>query len=420
MTLPLAAPAHGAGAPPAFAASVALPSSTYDGEPGITTAPDGTLYVVSPCSHTCVWRSLDHGASWARVHDSLGASGDSDAVVDAAGTLYVSDLFNSVPVSVSTDRGTSFGFSSNSIGTNSVDRQWLATYGAGNVWSGVHDTGDGSYQVAHSTDGARTWAQHLAFTDASFPPPGRMIATSANDLYIPYPSTDGSVRVSVSHDAGATWASHDVAPYKASIPLGDTSIFPSIAADVNGVLYLVWSDASAPTSVPQPAFGTRVQIAVSHDLGASWSQPLTLSPASDYAIDPWVVADAAGHVAVTWYDGVPPAVVQTTPGVADGTMWHVAVAYAQDADSASPQWTVTAATGVTHIGPICETGTGCVPEPNPVAQNRILLDFFGMTEQSDGTLAITYAGDQPTPQARATGIYTQLYAVAQDGGPGLK
>lgn len=418
LVVPFASPAQSAGTAPTFGASVALPNSWYYGEPSITTAPDGTLYVAAPCSHTCVWRSVDHGASWKRVADTLGSSGDSDIVVDAAGTVYASDLFTKVPVSVSTDKAASWSFVAPSMAASSVDRQWLAVWGTGNVWSSVNE--GGSVHVSASHDGARTWSEVTAFTDADFPPPGQMVATSALDLYIGYPATNGYLRVAASHDGGVSWSSHNVAPYAAAPPLGDTVLFPTVAGDANGTLYVVWADSGAPTSASQPAYGTRVRIATSHDHGDSWSAPRTLSPPSDYAIDPWVVADAAGHVAVAWYEGVPPAVVQVMPGAADLTQWHVEVAYAQDADQPTPHWSTLAATGVTHTGPICETGTGCSPEANPIAQNRILLDFFEMTEQSDGGIAIAYAGDQPSVQGQLTGVYTQLYVVTQDGGPNLK
>lgn len=372
-----------------------------------------------------MWRSMNGGASFQRVADSLGASGDSDVSISPDGTVYVSDLFNSVPVSISTNKATSFSFVSSSMNTNSVDRQWLATPANGVIFSGVNL--GGTFRVAVSHDNGVSWSRHNAFSDAGFPPPGQLIAPTVNDVYIPYASGSGlgaggtgTMRLAISHDGGVTWVSRNVGPFVNVVGLGGTALFPAVARDVGGNLYVVWADNSANRTVE----GTRIRLAVSTNDGLSWSAPREISTPSTttqgtYNIFPWVLADATGKVAVSWFEGVPPAGTRTHETSAALTQWSVKFAYSANANAPNPTWTSQAATGVVYTGPICLMGTGCVPLNNPVVGSRVLLDFFEMAETSTGDVVITYPGNQ-IPLASLATSSTQLYVVKQTGGANLK
>lgn len=415
LTVPLAAPALSTGTAPAFSVPVPLPMSSGFGEPSIAAAPDGGIYVTAPCPASPVWRSDNGGMSFAQVGTSRGSCGDSDISISPDGTVYVSDLLTNVPVSVSHDKGNTFPFVSQSIPGRS-DRQWLATPANGVVFSAVNQAG--KFIVARSDDGGVTWARHTAFTDASFPPPGNILAPTVSDVYVPY--VNDALRLAISHDGGVTFTVRTVGDYAGYTGLGGTVLFPMVARDTAGTLYFAWSDNGDEHLLD----GTRIRVSYSTDDGVTWAPARTLtSPGSltqgTYNIFPWIVADAPGKVAVSWFEGVPPGGVRTMTDAAAATPWNVHVAYSQDANSPTASWTTQAATGTVYTGPICTIGTGCVPVKNPVAGNRVLLDFFEMTELPDGTLAIAFPGLQAPVTSAVTSV-TQLYVIHQTAGPGLK
>jgi hypothetical protein len=383
---------------------VQLPDSENFGEPSIILGPEGNLYIAAPGSATNVWRSGNGGFAWQRVADSLGNSGDSDIATDALGRLYASDLFSDVPVSVSTDQGASFDYKTATANGGSNDRQWLAARADGLVWSSWRD--GSTERVARSSDAGHTYQRAVAATNVGLQ--GNIVATSDTELWIPYQSGNG-IFVAHSIDAGATWTQH-----RAAFVGGTLNIFPGMAVDQHGTIYVVWPEAHVPlTGIASGTVQYHIHIATSHDGGLTWTAPATLAD-SHYNIMPWVIADAPGHVAIAWYEGEPPLNVLYDPTYAPLTAWFVHVAYSQDADAASPTWSHTRATGVMHSGPICTNGTGCIPIDNPIAGNRALLDFFEIAEKPNGDIAITYAGDISNTGA------TALFAVVQGAGPNLK
>jgi hypothetical protein len=392
--------AHADASVQSFSAPRLLPSASGYGEPSIAVAPDGTLYVAAPGSSTATWRSDNGGFSWARVAGTAGASGDSDVAVDADGTVYASDLFNNVPVSVSHDRAASWSVIQPTALGGSIDRQWLAAHGHGNVWSVWRD--GSTERVAASHDGGATWsAPSVVSTSVGLQ--GNVLATSDADLWIPY-SWGADVRLAASHDAGLTWTTMHVATSR-----GGTDLFPAVALDAVGTMWVAWADAG-----PSGGQSQSIAIARSDDGGVHFTLPAVLSTPGTFALFPWILADAAGHVEVAWYEGVPPT---TTGGVWNSglgplTKWYLSVAYTSD----GAHWTTQRATpNPVHTGPICSSGTGCVPVANPLYGNRILLDFFEMAERPDGNVIIAFPKDTD-----GTGDSTSLNALVQIGGPNLK
>lgn len=385
-------------AAPTFGTTKTLPLSSGFGEPSLATAPDGTLYVTAPGSASALWRSDDGGALWLRVSDSLGASGDSDVAIDADGIVYVSDLFSNVPVSTSLDKGETFAYEASTASGGSIDRQWTAASGSGHVFSVWRD--GSTERIAVSHDRGVSFTRHVVTTGVGYQ--GNVLATSDTDLWIPYTGS-GQIRLAGSTDAGVTWTTHAVASGASS------TLFPAVAVDDAGTVYVAWSAKS------NEDLGYVVKLAVSKDGGLTFDGPTTLSADGKTSIFPWIEAGAPGRVAVAWYEGTHPLGMGFNPDVAALTTWVVGVAFSDHADE-DGGWSVTAATPILHTGPICTMGTLCFPVANPVASNRMLLDFFEIAEATDGDILITYAADQGVVNTGET----VLKFVRQTDGPNLR
>ncbi|HUR24853.1 MAG TPA: hypothetical protein VM327_02435 [Candidatus Thermoplasmatota archaeon] len=109
--------------------------------------------------------------------------------------------------------------------------------------------------------------------------------------------------------------------------------------------------------------------------------------ATDDAIFPWVVAGAAGRVAVAWYESTSPAASETLPSV-----WDVRLVESVDADAAVPTFRGGRANvDPLHIGYVCTAGGGCG------GRDRTRGDFFEVAISADGFPVVAWAGDSPTP-----------------------
>src|SRR5437660_217704 len=104
-----------------------------------------TIYVTAPSTSSQLWRSADGGRTFKTMAATRGGGGDSDVVVDAKGTLYVADLLDSAsnfkfPVSTSYDRGRTYARVVNAAPEQtSLDREWIASNGAGHVVGTAQD-----------------------------------------------------------------------------------------------------------------------------------------------------------------------------------------------------------------------------------------------------------------------------------------
>lgn len=384
---------------PVFGTPKNLPQSAGFGEPGIATAPDGTLYVTAPGSASALWRSDDDGDHWMRVANSLGSSGDSDVAIDANGVVYVSDLFSNVPVSTSFDRGASFAYEAATANGGSNDRQWLAASGNGHVFSVWRD--GSTERIAVSHDQGVSWTRHVVASGVGLQ--GNIVAVDDTTLLIPF-SGNGGINLARSTNAGASWAIRNVHPD------GSTTLFPAVAADRAGSVYVTWIGYDGLDR------GYSIHLAVSNNGGQTFSANRVLA-SGHTSVFPWIVAGDEGNVAVAWYDTSVIDGITLPPDAAASAKWVVKVAYANDAHLGhGASWSVTQATGVFHTGPICTMGTGCFPVANPIYGNRALLDFFEMAETNDGDIIITYAADQAVVSAGQT----ILKVVKQTAGPNLR
>lgn len=345
MTLPLlagclATPDGGQGvqaanAPPAnaFGFHATLIDDERTGwEPGLTFAPNGDLFVCSPRgtgSGSDVWRSLDGGASFERTGMDAGSSGpvlrsgggdlgggDCGLAPDNEGSIYLVEFWpGSASVAVSRDRGATWSGTPLSI-LGPMDRPWIATGSPGEVFvaaaqgqgTGLESRGlsmppAGGIWVARSGDGGLTFPQQvMAVSNEDRLGHNSNIVLGAGNLYLTYAKKVAEGRlammVAVSGDRGATWEHHEAAlqdfyPGQCFSPL---DIFPVVAADDAGGVYLAWV-LKNPETQRQDLF-----IVASADSGKTWNPPVMLADREGTRGLPWITVGSPGHVGVVWYE----------------------------------------------------------------------------------------------------------------------
>lgn len=223
-----------------------------------------------------------------------------------------------------------------------------------------------------------------------------------------------TVYVAKSLDGGLTWT--DVAVYTT----GSTErreldlIFPVIAVDKVGHLYVAWTD------------GWHIQYVTSSDRGAHWSKAYTVNPNDKPGpahlkgtsnLFPWIAAGGKGNLDVVWYHGSGGDTsgyryVGTTASSPTGvTTWKVAFAQLTEANSVNAAGAPTprvltytqSATPPMHEGNVCNNGTTCGLTDKG---DRTLLDFFQVAIDAQGRANIAYASDY-NHHGSARVIYTR-------------
>jgi hypothetical protein len=149
------------------------------------------------------------------------------------------------------------------------------------------------------------------------------------------------------------------------------NVFPSLAIDTSGNLYIVYSDSHS------------VFLTTSRDRGATWSLPVRVSNGSGTksAIGPWITAGSPGAVDITWWG---------TPALSNNdttAQWMVFFTQSRDALKSIPTFAQTTATSIMHQGAICTNGTGCA------TGTRNLAEYFAPGLFIDGNELIVYSDD---------------------------
>jgi uncharacterized protein YukE len=122
------------------------------------------------------------------------------------------------------------------------------------------------------------------------------------------------------------------------------------------------------------------------------------------AMQPWVTAGAFGKVNVTWLGS-------TASNFLDNTaQWQVYMAQTQNAFANVPVFYQSAATGVNHVGQICNNGLAC----NLNGGNRNMAEYWVPETYLNGDLYIVYPDDHNSNTA--TGM-ARTWFVRQTGGP---
>jgi hypothetical protein len=122
------------------------------------------------------------------------------------------------------------------------------------------------------------------------------------------------------------------------------------------------------------------------------------------SVEPWVVAGDAGRVAVFFYGTSDPSFNSSS------AHWSIYMAQSQNALAAVPTFSITAATGVMHIGAICNNGLGCA------SGTRNLLEYFYPDVYPDGNVFVPYPDDLHVNHATTI---TSVFVLKQTGGSKL-
>lgn len=436
------------------------------GEPSISAAMDGTLYVAFPgcdtgfyladlpgqatCAHGPIYRSADDGASWMRLngerdgrYDDGGkgpaANGDAEVTTDAAGSVYASNLGGGIQMHRSDDKGKTWTYIGNVVeeGEGS-DRQWIAAAAPGHLivaWMGsgtdAADKEQGRAVIVNTTfDGGASWTGSLALGanigwlgPVAFDPDGRT-------AYIPFTQVEGdgaigivvgsstfSMRVARTLDGGATWEILDTgARWTTPQVAGHWSgVHMAPALDVTGdgtvvVAYAVDRDLLGQGVT---AGGTELRLMASRDGGATWSAPQVAeitAPATGQVgesgagspIMPWVAGGAGDRFAVTYLYSAVGTDTDYQPAI-----WDVRALFVDGLATPDETMADVLIEANVHQGAVCSRGGTCLV----TGSDRALLDFFESDVTPDGRLVLAYPADPA-----ADGKYIEIRVAIQDGG----
>ena len=383
-----------------------------------------------------------------------GAAGGGDCDIATGGlppangfdNLAVSSLsLADITVNQSADGGATFHTPANSLGnqTPGDDRQWnAADTGLGQVYTTVHDVATDNIQISSSTDGGYTYTSNVpaiqtapnscgiatgcfsaATMDNHF---GNLVVNpKTHKLYTVYVATASAQEDAAAQQQGASPNEHvvyvavgdpctvsctpgqpigpiswtDYPVYTA--PTGDdlAHIFPSIAIDSAGAVYVTYSDTH------------RVYLlrSTTPDTGAGWTKPVGVSSSTQHsAMFPWVVGGASGVVDVVFYAATLNA---TNPACASGTepqddslgvnnnchdQWDVDFVQARYASSTATKPSALKGdvkSSPIHNGSLCDQGLNCTTGGG----DRTLLDYFQVALDPLGAANVAYASDVATP-----------------------
>lgn len=378
----LSAPSGGetVASPRAHASSIEFSRTAIDvqrlaQEPALQFASNGDAYVCAPHGPgkgSDLWRRLAGSSGFEYVGMPLlppyyrgpvlrsgtgdVGGGDCDVAVDSGGRVYFVDGWvGSLSVSSSDDRGRTWRGVPLTLPYAPLDRPW-AVGGApdevfisaaeiqySDVDGGLGMPPVGGIWVARSTDGGLTFPQQvLAVSNGGRIGLNGNIAAGAGSLYVVYSEKVGegklAMMVAVSSDHGMTWEQREVArqdfyPGQCLSPL---DVFPVVAADESGGVYLAWVLIN-PQTQRQDLF-----FASSSDSGKSWSSPSMLTDRAGTREFPWLVVGSPSRVGVVWYETNVTRVYHQTDALDCGSNfppdaeWFLHYAFSSSARDASP------------------------------------------------------------------------------------
>jgi hypothetical protein len=267
------------------------------------------------------------------------------------------------------------------------DRPWLAAYGRSAVYLSYltrsQNVLSGHMSVQRSDDGGRTWSlvgdPVAPLTTATAPLhgwPSPLAVDARNGSVYEAFATDtpeapsdqvfNRIVVAASRDGGLTW--RDVTAYRGPAGTDTGNMWPGLAVDAAGRLYVAWSTRR------------HVVLSSSGDGGATWSAPTQVDAPLDgirTGVLPWVAAGATGHVALAWYG------TAASSNLAATARWRVMFAESHDGGRSFSE---AAATGIVHQGPVCTKGDVC-----PWPQRQLLDDFGLVLDPRTDHAAIAYS-----------------------------
>lgn len=293
------------------------------------------------------------------------------------------------------------------LGTNTssspvvVDRQWMDSAGKGTVYLTYRQVAEGGI-VQRSTDGGLTYAPAASPAIPEISISGNLVVDERDGkrLYIAY-TVGNEVRLALSNDGGATTPFRNFLVAEAQ---GDpSSLFPVVAQDHAGNLYVAWVEAG--TYNAYYAFST--------DRGRTWSPKVQVNRDKvRTTVMPWIDAGDEGRIAISFYGTE----VEGNPEVGSFRgPWDVYVNTSLDAMAPTPHISQTkATTHPIHWDSICLSGLGCTLNGG----DRTLLDFFQTRHDRDGLVKVAF-----NESNKASGDEVGTLAIAtyakQINGPGL-
>ncbi|MCA1711758.1 MAG: hypothetical protein LC789_09045 [Actinobacteria bacterium] len=375
-------------------------------------------------------------------HGSVGG-GDCDISITPQDKAYDRVSVTSLSLAnltsnITDDGGRSFQPVANPVSQQifAVDRQWQASDPTlGRHYLTVHDLATNNVQVSVSTDGYE-YVQNTPAIRPELYPGARTnhfgalaVNPKTHKLYVPFLAPAGgsgehgvyvaigdpcAVSCTVGQPAGPiAWT--NVLVYTAPSGTRLSHIFPALALDSAGAVYLAWTGDTkkAPTGTLDFA-GNGIFVSHSSD-GLAWSPPIPIAdPTTHSNMFPWLVAGAPGQVGVAWYDGrlSPTATDCTgrTGGPNDNLRvnnnclndWRVTWAQSSDGGASFAR---TELPEVIHRGSVCDSGTTCATQMPP--GDRTLLDFFDVALDPQGRPNIAFVSDTRAP-GTADIHYTRL------------
>jgi hypothetical protein len=450
--------------------SAGLPICSQDVEPSIKIDQFGTIYasaIQGTPGGTDFWRSTDGGSTFQYLGQPDGAQsstiggqtigglggGDDDLalgspfvllnassnqVLNSTGRVYLSSLFwdglgvnpfpESVTVANSITQGNHWLTSQTDVPLD--DRQWTAAQGVSNYWITFNDigaevAGATNLVMLQSTDGG------LTFTNGAFM--GKALGTNISifqgpvatgpdgsfyNAYIgPSPNQIQLVKCSAPCNlpvlplSPASLSSFtQTRAFKGPSNMSTASVFPQVAVDRAGNIYVAWSD------------GRDVFLIGSSDGGHTWTLPVKVNsgPETVTAVEPWIQAGDNGRVGVMWYGTN---VVASSPDNFSAFAhagWKIYYAVTPDALASSPTFYQTVASGgsdlpngVVHVGAICNQGTACP------SGTRNLAEYSSFTLDANGMANIVFAHDVNTTDGLAQTDFTRQTAGPSLFGPSL-
>lgn len=374
-----------------------------------------------------VWTSPD-GRRWTRVNfDGTGFTSDPrtnngfsdpDLTEDDGGRVYDTgiNLANDALFS-STDGGRSWP--TGTIQCHEGDRPWLAGAHRNEVFLATDPTYSANgHTVYRSTDGGASCGSFgIGDYGTGWTGYGKLVYNRANgSLVEPAMWTDANgnvtgVGVSILPDASRAFDRQSGAfqPHLLARTNGFLSLFPVVALDRSGNIFLTWAD--------NPGGGGRnsIWLELLSPAGRVLSRPHVIAHPGTTVLWPWVTAGSAGNAAVVWYqyDRVVPnpdaSSVTGNVRVYEASLFGVGGRHPREV-------LVNASGRSIHSGGICQSGTTCVA----TAQDRRLGDYFTDALDANGCVVIA-TGDttQPDPVSGMPRAWSLPLFVRQDAGPSL-
>jgi hypothetical protein len=393
----------------------------WSGEPSILAMPDGTLlitgaggmtrYAENPADapgnagQSYLWRSTDNGTTWQFIDLGVhamapyrsGVFGVEGDLAQAGGAAYFVDL------TMLATQGTAVSLDGGATWLNAgapvtgvlpgTDRPWIAagTKDATTTVAVKYLHLSGHHRVAYMQ--ALQAAPGALFPIADYPIPSCgqtpiTVAGNGSEAQIVMACVDGgalsTLRMPLHVSTGIGLTPERMKGPEGRAAGGISAVLAAGQGAFEDAFVMAWNDVTD---------GSNIHVALSLDEGATWSQPMRVNAPNSTAVFPWVDINAAGQVAVTWYETAGAGEPQTIDGawmpkhaaldVTPGGLRKVATTELSD--------------HAVHNGPICMQGLFCVTDGR--AKERRLLDFFEVDLDESGTSHVTWtdnSGDVPT------------------------